>query len=588
MSTTSFFNNLNSTIVQLRSLLSNTGVYYARSQNLMNQDSVYGLTQCRNYLSTQQCVACFDVAVSAVESCSSVNGANVFLDNCFLRYENFDEFYANPQTTMDVGVAPTGVCSNQSSNEPTTFTQTVGELLTDIQVATPRTSNFYVASTRQISSGNTTIYAIAQCVENTSRSICQECLNTAYNNLHSCLPSIEGKTIDLGCFLRYSATPFFEGNQTTNIIPFLSEGSSSKLCMIVGASVGAGIFLLIVALSLWYKLWKKPKADEASDILHDSEIQGLINYTYKDLQSATNDFGDEYRVGKGGYGDVFKVILDDENIVAVKKLRVAYDKAKLEFKREVMLIRSVRHRNLLRLIGWSIDGPELLLVLEYMPQGSLDTFLWGIKQGTLNWRQRFDIIFGIARGLVHLHEESHVKIIHRDIKTSNILLDDDFQPKIADFGLARFQLEDQSHVTTQFAGTLGYTAPEYATFGRLSEKVDTYSFGIVVLEIISGRRCTDMNFGHDNHYLLQHAWDLYEKKIHIELIDQALDPNEYEEEHVIKVIETALKCTQSPASSRPTMSEVVLMLSSGRSLEPTQLTRPMMVGPDRRIHVNAT
>ncbi|KAI7751089.1 hypothetical protein M8C21_020494 [Ambrosia artemisiifolia] len=241
----------------------------------------------------------------------------------------------------------------------------------------------------------------------------------------------------------------------------------------------------------------------------------------------------------------------------------------------------------MQLLGWSDDGPELLLVLEYMPQGSLDKFLWGVKRGTLNWSHRFGIISGIARGLAYLHGESHnVKIIHRDIKPHNILLDKDLQPKIADFGLARFQSENQSQVTTQFAGTLGYTAPEYATFGHLSDKVDTYSFGIVVLEIISGRRSTDVNYdGHDNHYLLQHAWQLYERGTHIELTDETLDREEYEEEDVIKIIEIALKCTQSPITSRPTMSEVVLMLSCGRSLELTQMTRPTIIVPERKIRL---
>ncbi|KAJ9541262.1 hypothetical protein OSB04_027768 [Centaurea solstitialis] len=589
MSSSSFFGNLNSTIDQLRARLSNNGVYYARAQNLRNEDSVYGLAQCRNYLSTENCVACFDVAVSAVESCSSANGANVFLDDCFLRidllesiqaavlvgessaepglevfdlgkaeqlliiigfkfhggdeitkvvkYENFDEFYDNPQTTMDVGVAPTGICGNQSTSQPIAFNRTVEELLSDIQIATPRTSNFYVASTRQVSSSNRTIYAVAQCIENTTQDICQNCLETA---------------------------------------------GSSKLGVIVGATVGVGIFLLISASSFWYKLRKKSKKDEDA-----SELQGVKKFRYEDLQSATHNFSEEYRVGKGGYGEVFKAIVDDENVVAVKKLHVTYGKATTEFNNEVQLISNVRHRNLLRLLGWSNNGPELLIVLEYMPQGSLDNFLWGEKRGTLNWRQRFVIIFGIARGLAHLHEEFHVKIIHRDIKSSNILLDDCFQPKIADFGLARFQPEDQSHVSTRFAGTLGYTAPEYVTRGRLSEKVDTYSFGIVTLEIISGRRCTDVKLnGIDSLYLLEQAWQLYEKEIHIELIDEEIDQNDYEIEHVTKIIEIALMCTQSPAALRPSMSEVVLMLSVGQSLGRKQLTRPTFNHPDRRVHVD--
>ncbi|XP_035839813.1 cysteine-rich receptor-like protein kinase 2 [Helianthus annuus] len=149
-----------------------------------------------------------------------------------------------------------------------------------------------------------------------------------------------------------------------------------------------------------------------------------------------------------------EAIIDDKKVVAVKKLKVGYAGAKVGFENEILLISHIRHRNLLGLLGWSSEGSNLLLVLEYMPNGSLDRFLWGERRGFLNWKRRYDIILGIARGLAHLHKEFHVRIVHRDIKSSNILLDENFKPKIADFGLAKFQPEDQSHVITKFAGTL--------------------------------------------------------------------------------------------------------------------------------------
>ncbi|KAF5754586.1 putative protein kinase RLK-Pelle-DLSV family [Helianthus annuus] len=318
-----------------------------------------------------------------------------------------------------------------------------------------------------------------------------------------------------------------------------------------------------------------------------TEFEGAVHYNYKDLQLATNDFSEENIIGKGGFGEVFKAVLDDNNVVAVKKLLLTHNGAKEEFENEVKLISNIHHRNLLRLLGWSVEGSYLFLVLEYMPNGSLDKFLWGTKRGTLNWDQHYEIIFGIARGLAHLHNEFHIKIVHRDIKSANILLSDDFKPKIADFGLARFQPEDQSHVSTKFAGTLGYTAPEYALRGVLSEKVDTYSFGIVTLEIISGKRSTEVKSGsQDTDYLIEHTWKLYEKKTHVKVIDDTLNLNQYEQEHVMKIIEIALLCTQSPASSRPTMSEVVLMLQEGQSLGKRKLTRPTFVNnQDRRIHI---
>ncbi|KAI3519034.1 hypothetical protein L1887_08008 [Cichorium endivia] len=578
-----YLSNLNTTLSSLRGQLSDPQVYYAFAQASNNDAFVYSFALCREYLSTSECLACFDTAVNNTRACGSADGGNVIYDDCSIRYENYASNFNDAEVILDDNATPTEICGNESTSQPiTSFNKEVEELLSDIRVATPRTSTFYVASTRTVETGNTIVYAIAQCVKNTSQPICQICLNTAYNNLHTCLPNNEGRTIDFFCFMRYSETPFFQSNQTTNILPFLSIGKSSKTVMLAGVSGGVGLFLLILALWLWYRQKKK-----SHNIGEDEPgLKGAQGYSYQELQLATHNFGDEYIIGKGGFGEVFKAIIDDENVVAVKRLHVGYGSAKLEFYNEVNLISNIQHRNLVRQLGWCGEGPELLLVLEYMPQGSLDKFLWGEKKGTLNWEKRFDIIFGIARGLAHLHNEVHVKIIHRDIKSNNILLDDGFQPKIADFGLARFQPEDQTHISTKLAGTLGYMAPEYATHGHLSDKVDTYSFGIVALEIISGRRCTDQNFsGPDTAHLLEHAWQLYEKHMHIELIDEALSKEEYNETNVMRTIEIALMCTQSPASLRPTMSEVVLMLSRGQSLGPGQLIKPTFLDSRKVIHI---
>ncbi|KAI3794379.1 hypothetical protein L1987_37010 [Smallanthus sonchifolius] len=532
-----------------------------------------------------QCVACLDAGVSELDTCITGNGAYIFFDNCFVRYANYDNFYSDPNVVEDAGVAPLGICGNQSTSQTTTtFSQDVNGLLSDIKVATPETSNFYVASTTQITSENATVYAIAQCVENINKAICQDCINMAYTNLHNCLPRTEARFIGMGCFARYSVTPFFNDNQTI-VIKNLLKGHSSKVPVIVGAIGGVALLIVIIVLCILFRRWNKSKKTKEDS----PKLEGAINYNYKDLQLATNNFSEKNILGKGGFGEVFKAILEDTSIVAVKKIEAGYAKAKAkeEFENEVTLIRNVHHRNLLRLLGWSSEGSNLLLVLEYMPNGSLDRFLRGPRRGTLNWKHRYDIIFGVARGLAHLHNEFHVKIVHRDIKSSNILLDHDFQPKIADFGLARFHPEDKSHISTNFAGTLGYTAPEYALQGILSDKADTYSFGIVILEIISGQRCADMNSDKPSvDYLLEHAWKLYENKRHVKLIDHTLDVNE-DKQHVMQIIEIALLCTQSPLSKRPTMSEVVLMLPNGLSLGNRQLTRPTLIDHDRRVRIGS-
>ncbi|KAL8240499.1 hypothetical protein R6Q59_013854 [Mikania micrantha] len=535
-----FIKNRNTTFDDLRMQLLSKRVLYARAQALNAGDPVFAAIQCRKYLSVDECVACFDAGVSKLINCTVANGYIIF-NNCFLRYEDFAEFYNDPYFLMDGNGLQFFLCDNKSASQPATFNQVVDGLLSDIRDATPKTSNLYVASTRQIISQNATVFATAQCIENITQTICQNCMKSAYEKLSKCPPSMQGQFSDMACFARYSDTRFFNDNQTTDIANVLKV-----------------------------------------------DLNGAVHYNYNELKLATKNFSQENILGKGGYGEVFKAVLEDKKVVAVKKLQVQHATVKEEFENEVKLISNIQHRNLLRLLGWSSEGSNLLLVLEYMHNGSLDRFLWGPKKGTLNWNQRYEIIFGIARGLAHLHDEYHVKIVHRDIKSNNILLGDDFRPKIADFGLARFHPEGQSHVSTAFVGTLGYTAPEYALHGILSEKVDTYSFGIVVLEIISGRRSAEVKSSRSSVCcLLEDAWEMYENTKHINVIDETLKLNEYEQEHVVNIIVIALLCTQSPASERPTMSEVVSMLQEGRSLGKRKLTKPtFQMNEDRRIHIS--
>ncbi|XP_059623255.1 cold-responsive protein kinase 1-like [Cornus florida] len=574
-----FFSNLNATFLDLRSQLSTNNTHFATAATARSSDPVYAMVQCRNYLSIADCVACFDVAESQIRNCSAANGARVIYDGCFIRYES-NSFY--DQTTLP---GNTGLCGNQTASQPTAFDEAVKASLADLQVATPRINGFFAATKTAVVGGNASVYAVAQCAETVSETGCQDCLTVAYGNIQSCSPDTDGKAVDAGCFLRYSETAFFADNQTVNITPFLgSGGSSTKKKAIIGGVVGGvGLLLIVAALFSWYYMSSKPKATRRGDILGATELQGPVTYSFKDLKTATKNFSEENKLGEGGFGDVYKGTLKNGNVVAVKKLDHVSSRAKADFETEVKLISNVHHRNLIRLLGCSNRGPELLLVYEYMGNGSLDKFLYGEKRGTLSWKQRFDIIFGMARGLAYLHDQFHVCIIHRDIKSSNILLDDNFQAKIADFGLVRLLPADQSHVSTRFVGTLGYTAPEYAIHGQLSEKVDTYSFGIVALEIISGQRSNDMKVEAETEYLLEKAWKLHETDMHLKLVDETLDASEYKEEDVKKIMEIALMCTQSPASLRPTMSEIVVLLLSEQSAEPRRLSRSSFVDSDLRI-----
>ncbi|CAL9044463.1 unnamed protein product [Musa banksii] len=386
--------------------------------------------------------------------------------------------------------------------------------------------------------------------------------------------------------MRYSSKSFFPANQTVELSQFLSSGKSNKKGAIIGGVVGGicGLLLLAIVALLWIKRSRRRQGFRTGDLLGATELQGPLNFHYKDLKAATNNFSEENKLGEGGFGDVYKGTLKNGKTVAVKRLAIAQiSRAKADFQSEVKLISNVHHRNLVRLLGCSSKGQDLLLVYEYMANSSLNKFIFGDRQGFLNWKQRFNIIVGMARGLAYLHQEFHVCIIHRDIKSSNILLDDDFQPRIADFGLARLLPEDQSHLSTKFAGTLGYTAPEYAIHGQLSEKVDTYSFGVVVLEIISGRKSNDAQLEPVIQYLLEWAWKLYESGDSIDLVDRSLDPTEYSPEEMKRIVKIALLCTQSTVSARPTMSEVVVLLLSEGDHDRLQPTRPTFIDATSRV-----
>ncbi|GAA0143112.1 transmembrane signal receptor [Lithospermum erythrorhizon] len=573
-----FFNNLNDTFADLKSQLTNgSNNHFATAEQARSSDPVYAMVQCRNYLSSADCVACYDAAVSQIRNCSAANGARVIYDGCFLRYES-NSFY--DQTTLPGNVQ---ICSNRTVSQASAFDAVARTLLNDLELATPKINGYFAAVKRDVDGGTSSIYVVAQCAETISETGCADCLTVANGNIESCLPDGDGRAIDAACFLRYSDTSFFADNQTTNIASFLEGGSSSKNRYIIGGVVGGiGLLLIFLALLIWYQYSRKRKASPRGNVLGGTDLQGPVMYTYKDLKNATDNFSEQRKLGEGGFGEVYMGTLKSGNVVAVKKLSVNSSRVKTEFDSEIRLISNVHHRNVTRLLGCSMRGPDLLLVYEYMANGSLERYLYGDKQGSLNWKQRYRIIFGTARGLAYLHDQFHVRIIHRDIKSSNILLDDEFLPKIADFGLARLLPDDRTHLSTKFAGTLGYTAPEYALHGQLTEKVDTYSFGIVALEIVSGRRSGDMTIEPNAEYLLQQAWKLYESNMHLTLVDETIDPNEYTPEEVKRVIEVAISCTQSPPSLRPSMPEVVFMLSSEYPLDQRPPRRPTFMDQENR------
>ncbi|XP_054810700.1 cysteine-rich receptor-like protein kinase 43 [Prosopis cineraria] len=299
-------------------------------------------------------------------------------------------------------------------------------------------------------------------------------------------------------------------------------------------------------------------------------------FPYETLVAATKNFHSHHKLGEGGFGPVYKGKLDDGREIAVKKLSQSSNQGNKEFVNEARLLARVQHRNVVNLLGYCVHGTEKLLVYEYVAHESLDKLLFkSHRRQQLDWKRRFDIITGIARGLLYLHEDSHSCIIHRDIKASNILLDDKWMPKIADFGMARLFPEDQTHVNTRVAGTNGYMAPEYVMHGHLSVKADVFSYGVLVLELISGQRNSAFSLEVDAHNLLDWAYKLYKKGRSLEMVDPALAASAVTDQ-VAMCIQLGLLCVQGDPRLRPNMRRVVVMLSKkpGHMEEPTRPGAP--------------
>uniref|UniRef100_A0A0E0L0A8 non-specific serine/threonine protein kinase n=1 Tax=Oryza punctata TaxID=4537 RepID=A0A0E0L0A8_ORYPU len=348
---------------------------------------------------------------------------------------------------------------------------------------------------------------------------------------------------------------------TPNFTPTVRNGvpkKRSKAGAIIGIVIGASVLGLAALFGIFFLVKKRRTMAQQRKELYDLIGRPDV-FSSAELKLATNNFSSQNILGEGGYGPVYKGKLPDGKVIAVKQLSESSHQGKSQFVTEVATISSVQHRNLVKLHGCCIDSKSPLLVYEYLENGSLDRALFRDTGLNLDWPTRFEIILGIARGLTYLHEESSVRIVHRDIKASNVLLDADLNPKISDFGLAKLYDEKKTHISTAIAGTFGYLAPEYAMRGHLTEKADVFAFGVVALETVAGRSNIDNSLEESKVNLFIWAWSLYEKEKALEIVDPRI--KEFSKDEALRVIHVALMCTQGSPHQRPPMSKVVAMLT---------------------------
>ncbi|XP_024639729.1 probable LRR receptor-like serine/threonine-protein kinase At1g07650 isoform X2 [Medicago truncatula] len=353
-----------------------------------------------------------------------------------------------------------------------------------------------------------------------------------------------------------------------NFKPPSEHGNRTRVILLAVGIVCGFLAVVLIMVAVMRRKGLLGGKDPVYKELRGIDLQTGL-FTLRQIKVATKNFDAANKLGEGGFGSVYKGQLSDGTVIAVKQLSSKSKQGNREFVNEIGMISGLQHPNLVKLHGCCVEGNQLILIYEYMENNCLSRILFGKgseSKKKLDWLTRKKICLGIAKALAYLHEESRIKIIHRDIKASNVLLDKDFNAKVSDFGLAKLIEDDKTHVSTRIAGTVGYMAPEYAMRGYLTDKADVYSFGVVALEIISGKSNTNYRPDDEFFYLLDWAYVLQERGNLLELVDPDIG-SEYSTEEAIVMLNVALLCTNASPTLRPTMCQAVSMLEGWTNIQ---------------------
>ncbi|KAK1425057.1 hypothetical protein QVD17_20400 [Tagetes erecta] len=529
----------------------NSGSGYFNFTTGQGPNRVISFALCRGDIDPALCRSCLNDSIAGLrERCPNQIEAVGYYNECFLKYSNFTG-------NNNAVVLP----NDQNTVNVTRFNSDLRQLMDRLRGAAAAGSPVLKFATGNITGPEfSTIYGLVQCTPDLSQRVCSDCLEAAINRIPNTniYGKVGGRILQSTCNFRYEIYEFFNHTAPATFPP--SPSMSPPPSPVTS-----------LAMFMWFKkkkrqTWSSPSEVNLTETLDETMDIGAgesLQYSFSTIKAATNDFSEDNMLGRGGFGVVYKGKLIDGNEIAVKRLARNSQQGDTEFKNEVLLVLKLQHRNLVRLHGFSIDGNERLLIYEFLPNASLDRFIFDPnKRKLLNWSMRHNIIKGIAKGLVYLHEDSRLKIIHRDMKASNVLLDAEMNPKIADFGMARlFKPEETQGDTSRIVGTYGYMAPEYVLHGHFSVKSDVFSFGVLILEMITGQQNKNFNNGECQEDLLSFAWKSWRNGTSLDIIDPTLKAGSYLHD-IIKNIHIGLLCVQKDIINRPTMDSVVLMLHS--------------------------
>ncbi|RWR88264.1 putative receptor-like protein kinase isoform X1 [Cinnamomum micranthum f. kanehirae] len=611
-SNSTYASNLKTLLASLPSNASRNNGFYNTTVGT-NQDPVYGLVLCRGDVTPARCQSCVDEAINMIKwVCSNSKIASIWYAHCQLRYSD-KRFFSLMEDAGKITLYNTARINN-----PTQFAPFLNDLLSNLSnraANDPSLGMFATEKTKFM--GSQDVYGLVQCTRDLSMNDCSSCLEGALRYLMGCCSSYIGaRVLTTSCNLRFELYYFYTDSDSdsgpTPAPPAAPnptfKGKKGKKSRVVAIGLAVTfVGLVLLGCCIFHLLRRRRKPQEArkqqsphsflnnlgvtnTDLLNidicggsPGENQELPFIDFGTIQHSTNNFSFENKLGQGGFGAVYKGVLADGKEIAVKRLSIGSSQGLKEFKNEVILISKLQHKNLVRLVFYCMEKEEKLLIYEYMPNKSLDFFLFDqIKRAQLTWRIRHNIVNGIARGLLYLHEDSCLKVIHRDLKASNVLLDYEMNPKISDFGLARTFRENHSEANTnKVIGTYGYMAPEYAMDGLFSVKSDVFSFGVLLIEILSGRKNSRSYLAENAQSLLAYAWRLWCDGKVMELLDPVLIDSCPMDE-VLRFVHIGFLCIQEDATDRPTMSSVVLMLGS-KSMTLPHPTEPPLYEGKRKV-----
>ncbi|KAL3519541.1 hypothetical protein ACH5RR_017690 [Cinchona calisaya] len=536
-------------------------------------DRVYGIFMCRGDVNSDVCAECASKSSQDVLNyCSNQKVVFAWYDYCFLRYSNRSFFSDSTSEGENIGGCALNV---MNVTEPAKFNQALATTMNEVadRASNDTRQDLKFAVGEANFSTSQSVYSLAQCRPDISSAECSACLRSAISTLPQCCPNSRGCRVGFpSCIIWYELSQFYNISS-----PPSTKGKKriSKAAAVgIALSTIFSVALFVLTFVILKRRSRKRHVFETQEANNEDESLTInpesLKYSLGAIQTATNNFSINNKIGQGGFGPVYKGTLPNGQDIAVKRLSRSSGQGAEEFKNEIVVVAKLQHRNLVRLLGFCLEGGEKLLIYEFVPNKSLDYFLFDPeKQRLLDWSRRNKIIGGIARGLLYLHEDSRLRIVHRDLKAGNILLDESMNPKIADFGMAKIcGVDEFEGNTNRIAGTFGYMAPEYTTSGQFSVKSDVFSFGVVILEIVTGKKNSSFYQSEDSRDLLTYAWEQWRRGTPLALLDPTLN-NSCVENEVLKCIHVGLLCIEEDVDRRPMMASVVYMLSGNSVTLPT-------------------